>query len=172
MKDGLLSTDAEFLLRCAGMEPSEHDQVVRYVLEAALAPAEASRLAGVDIKPRQMVAGAEKMLHSHQLSIVEGVGGISAPLTEDYLVKDFFKDLQLPVIIVVKAVLGNVNHAVLTATYAQMHGLKVLGFIVNSWDEQGSRCSGRKQSLLLRETNWLAYFRKIAGAFAQTAGRL
>lgn len=150
----LLSTDTEFLLRCAGMEPSEHDQVVRYVLEAALAPAEASRLAGVDIKPRQMVAGAEKMLHSHQLSIVEGVGGISAPLTEDYLVKDFFKDLQLPVIIVVKAVLGNVNHAVLTATYAQMHGLKVLGFIVNSWDEQAVG--------VLEESN-LYYYEKLTG---------
>lgn len=35
--------------------------------------------------------------------------------------------------IVVKAVLGNVNHAVLTAEYARVHGLQVLGLIVNGW---------------------------------------
>ena len=76
------------------------------------------------------------MLSNHQISIVEGVGGISAPLTENYLVKDFFRDLQLPLVIVVKAVLGNVNHAVLTTEYARVHGLQVLGLIVNGWDEK------------------------------------
>lgn len=57
-------------------------------------------------------------------------------------------------IIVVKAVLGNVNHALLTATYAQMHGLKVLGFIVNSWDEQAVG--------VLEESN-LYYYEKLTG---------
>ena len=35
----LISTDAEFLLHCAGLNVEKHDQVVPYVLEAALAPA-------------------------------------------------------------------------------------------------------------------------------------
>lgn len=150
----LISTDAEFLLHCAGMTMAEHDKVVPYVLEDALAPAEASRLAGVTIEPQVMVAGAKQMLFDHQISIVEGVGGISAPLTADYLVKDFFKALQLPIVIVVKAVLGNVNHAVLTAAYAQMHGLKVLGLIVNSWDQQAAG--------VLEESN-LYYYEKLTG---------
>lgn len=29
------------------------------------------------------------MISSHKLTVVEGVGGISAPLTDNYLVKDF-----------------------------------------------------------------------------------
>lgn len=60
-----------------------------------------------------MKKAAAKMISSHKLTVVEGVGGISAPLTDDYLVKDFFCDMKLPVIIVVKPLLGNVNHAVL-----------------------------------------------------------
>ncbi len=131
----LFSTDAEFLLRCAGMQMEVHDEVVPYVLEAALTPAEAGKLAHMTLKPKKMLTGAKKMLAEHQVSIVEGVGGIATPLTEKYLVKDFFKDLSLPVVIVVQAVLGNVNHAVLTAEYAQKYGLKVLGVIVNNWDE-------------------------------------
>ena len=29
-------------------------------------------------------------------AVLEGVGGISAPLTDNYLVKDFFCDMKLP----------------------------------------------------------------------------
>ena len=89
-----------------------------------------------------------------QISIVEGVGGISAPLTDEYLVKDFFSELKLPLVIVVKAVLGNVNHAVLTAEYARIHGLKVVGLIVNGWD--------RKKAGALEQSN-LYYYEKLTG---------
>lgn len=153
-EDKLISTDAEFLLQCAGMQLSKHDSVVPYVLEPALAPAEASRVSGVQLEPQKMIAKAKEMIYEHQISIVEGVGGISAPLTTDYLVKDFFKELKLPLVIVVKAVLGNVNHAVLTAAYAKMQGLQVMGFIVNSWDEQTAG--------VLERSN-LYYYEKLTG---------
>ena len=75
-------------------------------------------------------------------------------MTENYLVKDFFRDLQLPLVIVVKAVLGNVNHAVLTTEYARVHGLQVLGLIVNGWDE--------KTAGSLEKSN-LYYYEKLTG---------
>ena len=59
---------------------------------------------------------------------------------------------QLPLVIVVKAVLGNVNHAVLTAEYARIHGLKVVGLIVNGWD--------RKKAGALEQSN-LYYYEKL-----------
>ena len=129
----LVSEDAELLMKGAGMPVEQHDKVVPYVLEAALAPAEASKLAGIKLDSKIMERAAHNMINKHEVTVVEGVGGISAPLTDDYLVKDFFKALHLPVIIVVKPLLGNVNHAVLSAYYAE--GLKVLGFVVNGWDE-------------------------------------
>ena len=101
----LVSEDAELLLKGAGLTMAQHDDVVPYVLEAALAPAEASKLAGVKLEPAVMKKAAAKMINSHELTLVEGVGGISAPLTDDYLVKDFFCDMKLPVIIVVKPLL-------------------------------------------------------------------
>ena len=52
-----------------------------------------------------MKKAAAKMISSRELTVVEGVGGISAPLTDNYLVKDFFCDMKLPVIIVVKPLL-------------------------------------------------------------------
>ena len=148
------TADAELLIKGARLTMAQHDEVVPYVLEAALAPAEASKLAGVKLEPAIMKKAAAKMINSHELTVVEGVGGISAPLTDNYLVKDFFCDMKLPVIIVVKPLLGNVNHAVLSAYYAQHEGLKVLGFIVNGWDEENAG--------VLERSN-LYYYEKLTG---------
>lgn len=150
----LVSEDAEMLMKGAGLPQAEHDKVVPYVLEAALAPAEASKLAGISLDSSVMEQAARRMIGAHEVTVVEGVGGISAPLTDDYLVKDFFKALGLPVIIVVKPLLGNVNHAVLSAYYAQHEGLDVLGFIVNGWDEAHAG--------VLERSN-LYYYEKLTG---------
>lgn len=150
----LVSEDAEMLMKGAGLPQAEHDKVVPYVLEAALAPAEASKLAGISLDSSVMEQAARRMIDAHEVTVVEGVGGISAPLTDDYLVKDFFKALGLPVIIVVKPLLGNVNHAVLSAYYAQHEGLDVLGFIVNGWDETHAG--------VLERSN-LYYYEKLTG---------
>lgn len=131
----LFSTDAEFMMHCAGYPHTKHDEVVPYVLEAALAPAEASKLAGIKLEPQVLLAKAREVIAQHAITVVEGVGGITAPLTDDFIVKDFFKSLNVPLLIVVKPILGNVNHAVLTAYYAKQQGLQVLGFIVNDWQE-------------------------------------
>ena len=150
----LISTDAEFSMACAGMESSRQEQVVPYVLEPALAPAEASKLAGVTLEPRVMLDTCKKMIEASEATVVEGVGGISAPLTEDFLVSDFFRELNIPIIIVVKSILGNVNHAVLTAEYAKNHGLKVLGLLVNCWEEETAG--------VLEKSN-LFYYEKLTG---------
>ncbi len=150
----LVSEDAMLLIKGAGMGMAQHDEVVPYVLEAALAPAEASKIEGIELDKNVMEQAARKMINAHDITVAEGVGGISAPLTGDYLVKDFFCALKLPVIIVVKPVLGNVNHAVLSAFYAQQMGLKVLGFIVNGWDEA--------RAGVLERSN-LYYYEKLTG---------
>lgn len=137
-RDGgeLISTDAEFQMQCAGYSDEKRLDVIPVVLEAALAPAEAAKLEGVDLDPKKMTELGKKCIESHEVTVLEGIGGITAPITDDWLVVDYFKALDVPVVIVVKPVLGNVNHAVLTAYYCQQHGIKVLGFLVNDWNEE------------------------------------
>lgn len=54
-RDGgeLISTDAEFQMQCAGYAAERRLEVIPVVLEAALAPAEASRLEGVTLQPEK-----------------------------------------------------------------------------------------------------------------------
>ena len=115
-QDGeLISTDAEFQMKCAGYPDTLRKEVIPVVLEAALAPAEASRLEGITLQPESMIEGAKACITGHESSVLEGIGGI---------------------LIVVKPILGNVNHAVLTSYYCQQHGIPVLGFLVNGWNEE------------------------------------
>lgn len=155
-RDGgeLISTDAEFQMQCAGYAEERRSEVIPVVLEPALAPAEASRLEGITLDPAKMVQDARKCIAKHKVSVLEGIGGITAPLTEDFLVKDYFKALGIPVLIVVKPVLGNVNHAALTSYYCQKEGIPVLGFLVNGWEEENAGD--------LEKSN-LYYYEKLTG---------
>lgn len=131
----LISTDAEFQMKCAGYPEEKRREVIPVVLEAALAPAEASKLEGVPLDPEEMVRRARAVMASHEVTVFEGIGGITAPITDEFLVKDYFRALGVPVLIVVRPILGNVNHAVLTSFYCQRMGIPVLGFLVNGWEE-------------------------------------
>ncbi len=61
----------------------------------------------------------ERIKEKHECFIVEGAGGISVPLGEDYLVSHVIKALQLPMIIVARPRLGTINHTFLTVKYAE-----------------------------------------------------
>ncbi len=62
---------------------------------------------------------------------MEGIGGIMVPLTERVLLLDLIADLDLPVVLVVKNVLGAINHSLLTIESLRRRGIKMLGLIFN-----------------------------------------
>ena len=59
--------------------------------------------------------------------VCEGVGGLLVPLTLGYLVRDFARDLGLPVVIAASPGLGTINHTLLTIEAARAVGLEVGG---------------------------------------------
>ncbi len=67
----------------------------------------------------------------HATVLVEGIGGWLVPITRDFTVADLAREWQLPVIVVVKNVLGALNHAALTAQAVRATGLSCVGLILN-----------------------------------------
>jgi dethiobiotin synthetase len=63
--------------------------------------------------------------------IIEGAGGLMAPLNENEFVIDLIKLLKVRVIIVSKNELGSINHSLLTASMCRQHGIDVAGWIFN-----------------------------------------
>lgn len=150
----LIAEDATFLMRAAGLTENSRKAVNPLCLAPALTPAVAARMSGVSIDISYIENCCQTMLAGCDIGLVEGVGGITAPLWEDYLVADLMIKLALPVIIVARPNLGAINHAVLTADYARRRGLNVLGFIINGWkDDQAG----------ILETSNIEYIERLSG---------
>jgi dethiobiotin synthetase len=66
---------------------------------------------------------------------VEGVGGWRVPLAPGYEVRDWARDLGLPVVVVARATLGTINHTLLTVDSIRDAGLTCAGIVVNAGPE-------------------------------------
>lgn len=71
----------------------------------------------------------KKEVDANALTIVEGSGGIMTPITPTKSFCDLMTDLAYPVVLVVKNMLGAINHALLTVNMLRQRGIPVYGFI-------------------------------------------
>lgn len=69
--------------------------------------------------------------------IFEMVGGIMAPLTQDYFVVDFMKNLQIPVILVTSNQIGAINHLLMSIEVLIRYHIPLAGIILNEKDPNG-----------------------------------
>lgn len=74
----------------------------------------------------------KNLSQQHDTMLVEGVGGLLVPLTDDFLVADLAIRFQLPLIIVARAALGTINHTLLTIEAARQRDLRILGIVYNT----------------------------------------
>jgi dethiobiotin synthetase len=66
--------------------------------------------------------------------LVEGAGGWLVPLTRDYWIRDLARELGFPVVVVARAALGTLNHALLTVESIRAAKLEVAGIVLNYHD--------------------------------------
>ncbi len=123
-------SDAERLREASGRtEPLE--AVCPYSFAAPLAPAVAARLAGVAISFERVLASVRALADRHEAVVVEGAGGLLAPLTERETCADLARALGLPVLVVARAGLGTVNHTALTVEALRARALPIAGIVLN-----------------------------------------
>jgi dethiobiotin synthetase len=123
------------LLKASAHSTQELDEVSPYRFGPPLSPHLAAELAGTRIEPPRLRAAATRAAAGADVLIVEGVGGLLVPLTYDYLVRDFARDLDLPVLIVARPGLGTVNHTLLTLESARAAGLEVVAVVFTNWPD-------------------------------------
>ncbi len=79
----------------------------------------------------------------HDYLLVEGVGGLLVPITDDFLVADLAARLDLPLLIVARAALGTINHTLLTIEAARARGLQINSVIYNTLSAGSSDISAQ-----------------------------
>jgi dethiobiotin synthetase len=124
----LVSPDVEFVRTAAGLDqPLELMSPIRFA--TPLAPPAAARAEGrrVDLKPAYAAWRALKQ--DREVLIVEGVGGLLAPLTEDLTVASLISDWGVPALVVARPSLGTINHTLLTLYTLASYDVACPGFL-------------------------------------------
>jgi dethiobiotin synthetase len=102
----------------------------------AAAPPLAAAVAGLRIEPDELLANAERARRAAGAAdalVVEGVGGLLAPLARDFSVRDFACALELPLLIAARPALGTISHTLLTLEAARAAGLDVCAVVLTPW---------------------------------------
>jgi dethiobiotin synthetase len=135
-RDGeLVPEDAVRLKEASGCE-EPLEKICPYRLKDPLAPSVAAERSGVtiDIGLVQKLYG--EISSKHDITIVEGAGGLLVPLLSHYA--DLAKLLKLPIVVVAANRLGAINHLLLTLEHASCRGLRVLGYVLNHLESRPS----------------------------------
>jgi dethiobiotin synthetase len=163
--------DHELLASVAGMTPEE---VAPLRYDPAVSPHLAARLAGERVDPDDLEVRARVAGNDDAMLIVEGVGGLLAPLAEDYTVRDLAVALDMPLLIAARPELGTINHTLLTLHSARAAGLDVRAVVLTPWPEQPGEMEQSNRETIARmgdiEVAALGHVRSPAAADLAHAG--
>jgi dethiobiotin synthetase len=130
--------DHALLRRAAGSSQTD-DEIAPYRYGPPVSPHLGAELAGETVDPIGLRAAAGAAADAADLLVVEGVGGFLVPLTLGYLVRDFARELGLPVVIAGPPGLGAINHTLLTIEAVRAVGLDVAGVVLTPWPSEPGR---------------------------------
>lgn len=129
----LRSPDLDFCLGKCGLRLGNADYALasRYRFEDACSPHLAARIAGKAISIDDIRSDCEALARGNDALVVEGAGGVMAPLDEDRTMLDLMLALGLPIVLVARPGLGTLNHTLLSLAELRRHGLDVAGVVLN-----------------------------------------
>jgi dethiobiotin synthetase len=131
-REGLVSEDAEFLAHHADAK-FPLDTICPQRFAEPLAPAIAAERAGQSIEWKLIDEAIQTMASDSDVLIVEGVGGIMAPIETRRTVLDIARCLSLPAIVVARPGLGTINHTLLTLHALRSGTIPIAGVVINQY---------------------------------------
>ena len=108
---------------------------------APVAPPVAASLEGTRVDAELLRDGANWWRGRVDVLLVEGVGGLLCPLTDDETIADLAGDLGFPLLIVARQALGTINHTLMTIEVARSRGLRIAGVVLNEVEPAASDAS-------------------------------
>ena len=164
-RDGqLFPEDAVLLKKASGCEVPL-DKICAYPLREPLAPSVAAERQNITIDIEKLIDTYNEICSSHDITLVEGAGGLMVPLLPSYTYADFARVLKLPLVVVAANRLGMINHLLLTLEHARCKGLSVLGYVLNQVESELSLAAETNREALATLTAV-----PCAGEFSYFAG--
>ncbi len=139
----LIPRDGAFLKKVI-TPPEGHEEITPLRFCLPVAPSVAAREEGGEVEIPALARRCEEVIVSHEITLIEGIGGLMVPLSDRGFLHDLIKLLDLPVLVVAPDRVGVINHSILTVRMGMYEGLRMAGLILNQTDRAGD---------ISRETN-------------------
>jgi dethiobiotin synthetase len=131
--------------------------VCPYRFTLPVAPLTAARAERQSINPETIRKVYRLLAERYDCTVVEGIGGVSVPLTPTTDVTDLIAQLRLPAVVVGRSGLGGINHARLTIEALRRKKIPVLALVLNQTRPVRSKLAR------LQERTTVELLRKQAG---------
>lgn len=125
---GRVSPDVALVHRLAGLKEPLYT-LNPVCLRAPLSPLAAAREEGVALSLAASAASCREFLAGREFTVIEGVGGLLAPIAPGATFLDLAVELGLPVVVAARPGLGTINHTLLTLEALRRGEVPVVGFI-------------------------------------------
>jgi dethiobiotin synthase len=131
--DGFDAIDLSFHHKVAEMEVARdvYDLMAPFCYEPACSPHLAGRMAGAYPEFEKIASCYRQLGERYDLVLVEGAGGVYAPMDESQTMLDLMVTLALPVVLVARRGLGTINHSLLSVEAIRGRGLELFGVVFN-----------------------------------------
>ena len=131
LTDGRLIPRDALALRTAAGDGRPVEEICPYRYEIPLTPAHAAEREGAAPDVERIAGSIEALRGEGSPLLVEGAGGLLAPLAEGVLMSDLARLSDLPLVLVAPLGLGTINHTLLSVREAGRQGLQILGVILS-----------------------------------------
>ena len=128
-----------------------------YQFEPPVAPLAAAHAERRTIDPGVIRQVYRLLVSRYDYVVVEGIGGVRVPVTPKAEVMDLIATLKLPAIVVGRAGLGGINHALLTIDALRRRRIPLLALVLNRTEPV------RSAMMRLQEKTTIEALRKRAG---------
>ena len=147
-KAGPFRSEDVALLHDSSQVKDDEKTINPVFLPLPVSPYDASKILGLEIDMGIVFERYGYLVKSHQMVLVEGIGGIMTPITKDFFVADMIKQMGLETIVVTRSTLGTINHTTMTIEMCRKYRIPVRGLIINYFDENGTPAERNAPSTL------------------------
>jgi len=131
-REGLISSEAEFLAACAeSRRPLAEITPVRY--KPAVTPLAAAQRADRPVDLESVFDAYRALKGACDCVLVEGPGGLCTPLTGEFWTVHFAAMTALPMLLVARPGLGAISDCLMAVHLAGSAGIKTAGVVINKY---------------------------------------
>jgi len=133
-------SDPGILLAALGRDTTTDaiSRIAPWRFAAPLSPDLAAKAEGRVLDFKALVDFSRDAAHARGTILIEGVGGIMAPLDETHTVLDWMSALRIPVLVVTGSYLGTISHTLTALHVLAQRNLDIAGVVVSESTAPGA----------------------------------